>query len=625
MSYSNSFPTQRPSLNLVFNGGSDQLDSRISFSRADTPPTYAAPSAVHYWSNQKHLSSENLLTYSTAFANAAWTTNNMPAPTTGQTDPSGGTGGCILIADTTNGSHNKFQPQVVSGDLCFTVHAKPAAGTMRMMLNLYNATNDWEVFLFDLVGGTPVAASGTSSTFTNVSATQTASGNGYYKCTIKATGSITNALLALNPNATTSGLDSYGGISFAGDGTAGITVAFASLSTVGSSDYNATTSQIHREYSSTLKSVATSGQPRFEYDPAADGQSVGSGTAKGLLIEAQSSNLATYGSDLTNAAWNTLSAFIGGTAVGLDGTLSAVKLVASAGSGFYPRFRRLSLLTDTTQTFSIYVKPLEFQHLAISADGNTSCMVQYNLSGNGAITSQTGATGSVEQCGNGWFRVSFSYTTVPNAHLAITMQSSTTYQTETGNGYDGMLFAMAQLENSSHASSFIGTTSSTVTRAADSCSVAVSDFAGFADTEGSVIVEATVNSLDSGNAAAVSLANAAGTEYIKTGYEIGGATDQSVRTYVRSNSLDQAWLDAGSVSTTGSYKVGVRYEKNNVGISLNGASAVTDTVATMPIGMTTLYIGSGNSSGGNPLNANVKRIAYYSEPLSDTNLTALTS
>ena len=140
-----------------------------------------------------------------------------------------------------------------------------------------------------------------------------------------------------------------------------------------------------------------------------------------------------------------------------------------------------------------------------------------------------------------------------------------------------------------------------------------------------MIVEATVNSLDSGNAAAVSLANAAGTEYIKTGYEIGGATDQSVRTYVRSNSSDQAWLDAGSVSTTGSYKVGVRYEKNNVGISLNGASAVTDTVATMPIGMTTLYIGSGNSSGGNPLNANLKRIAYYSEPLSDANLTALSS
>ena len=166
MSISNSYPTQRPSLNLVFNGGSDQLDSRISFSRADS-----TPSAVHYRSNEKHLSSLNLLKYSTEFGNAAWNGNNVPAPTTGQTDPSGGTGGCILIADTTNGSHNKFQANAATGDLSLTVYAKPASGTMRMMLNLYNASNDWEVFLFDLVGGTPVAASGTSSTFSNVSAT----------------------------------------------------------------------------------------------------------------------------------------------------------------------------------------------------------------------------------------------------------------------------------------------------------------------------------------------------------------------------------------------------------------------------------------------------------------------
>jgi hypothetical protein len=186
-----------------------------------------------------------------------------------------------------------------------------------------------------------------------------------------------------------------------------------------------------------------------------------------------------------------------------------------------------------------------------------------------------------------------------------------------------MLIYGLQFEEGSSPSSVLLTSGSALTRASDSCLVAVSDFAGFADTSGAVIVDATVNNLNSGNAAAVSLQNAAGTEYIKIGYEIGGATDQSVRTYVRSNSADQVWLDAGSVSTTGSYRVGVRYEKNNVGISLNGASAVNDTVATMPINMTTLYIGS--SSTGNSLNANLKRIAYYSEPLSDANLTALSS
>jgi hypothetical protein len=605
MSYSDSFPQQRPTLNLDF-ANSGKLDSRLSYSRSSTGTAFSA---------EKHLSSLNLLKYSTAFDNAAWGTNNMPAPTTGQTDPSGGTGGCILIANTTNGSHNKFQSQVTSGELSFTVFAKPASGTMRMMLNLYNAANNWEVFLFDLVGGTPVAASGTSSTFSNVSATQTASGNGYYKCTIKATGSITSALVALNPNATTSGLDAYGDISFAGDNTAGITVAFASLSTVGSSDYNATTTQIHREYSSTLKSYS-SDQPRFEF--ATDGQSEGSGTAKGLLIEAQSSNLATYGSDLTNAAWNPLSAFIGGTAVGPDGTLSAVKLVASAGSGFYPRFRRLSLLTDTTQTFSIYVKPLEFQHLAISADGSTSSLVQYNLSGNGAITSQTGATGSVEQCGNGWFRVSFSYTTVPNAHLAITMQSSTTYQTETGNGYDGMLFAMAQLENSSHASSFIGTTSSTVTRAADSCSVATSSFYTGGDVS---IVSETIGG--SGNFAGCwVIKNSTGSEALQL-YKQSAAATEATDFHVYANSGGTNTVNTLITSSASAGKIAVSYGSNDVAFTASGNAVQTDTSSSSIGAVDTLIIGGITTT--NQLNGHIKRLSLYSVALSDVELQSLTS
>jgi hypothetical protein len=59
----------------------------------------------------------------------------------------------------------------------------------------------------------------------------------------------------------------------------------AQLNTTGATDYNPTTTQIHREYAATLKSVAYSGQPRFEYEPTGDR------SAKGLLIEGQSSNL----------------------------------------------------------------------------------------------------------------------------------------------------------------------------------------------------------------------------------------------------------------------------------------------------------------------------------------------
>ena len=46
MAYSDNFPATRPVFMADFaNGG--KIDPRATFSRSDTPPTYAAPSAVH--------------------------------------------------------------------------------------------------------------------------------------------------------------------------------------------------------------------------------------------------------------------------------------------------------------------------------------------------------------------------------------------------------------------------------------------------------------------------------------------------------------------------------------------------------------------------------------------------
>ena len=622
MSISNSYPTQRPSLNLVFNGGSDQLDSRISFSRADTPPTYAAPSAVHYWSNEKHLSSLNLLTYSTAFDNAAWGTNNMPAPTTGQTDPSGGTGGCILIADTTNGSHNKFQSQVTSGDLSFTVYAKPASGTMRMMLNLYNAANDWEVFLFDLVGGTPVAASGTSSTFANVSATQTASGNGYYKCTIKATGSITSALVALNPNATTSGLDAYGDLSFAGDDTAGITVAFASLSTVGSSDYNATTSQIHREYSSTLKSVSSSGQPRFEYSPA-DGQSAG--TALGLLVESQATNLQRYGSAF--ASWGSKVNLVthSNQAIAPNGELEADLLVPTSGNDYHYIFDgQASVASGTTYTFSVYLKSAGYRYVQLLARDalQPSGHVAFDLEA-GTLSASGAHTGTIESVGNGWFRASATVTatsTTTSGFLiagADSLSNSRNPQS-TGNAYDGLLAWGAQLETGSAASSLAnsGTSSSGVTRAADSCSVDLDgiladgqDVTLYAEGDfGDPAVKASnriavILQQDSGNY--INLYNGSG--YSGTGYINYGGVSQA------------DW----SGVTTGEFKAAVSAKPNSFNYAANGIAGAEDTSGTVP-NYNSLHLGEWYA-GTLQLDGTLKRVTLYGQALSSTELAALTS
>ena len=79
MAYSDNFPATRPVFMADFaNGG--KIDPRATFSRSDSPidATKAAASAVHYWSNEKHLSSENLLLDSKT-GTANWTGDSSGA------------------------------------------------------------------------------------------------------------------------------------------------------------------------------------------------------------------------------------------------------------------------------------------------------------------------------------------------------------------------------------------------------------------------------------------------------------------------------------------------------------------------------------------------------------------
>ncbi len=598
MAYSQNFPAQRPSF-MFDASNAGRIPPNMTYSRASTGS---------YFGTEKVLSSENILLQSQTL-DTTWAAVDVAAPTGSQTAPDGTSTAWLLTADSAS-SQTPYvrQSPTFSGSTQYTMVGHLKAGTASHGYISFRTQNGYSAYaLLDFSGGT-VSHAGFGD-FTGVTSSVTALGSSWFKVTLTAT-----------TGSNLSGSNVLVGIS---DGTTPVGAGYATWNSAGETMYawgiqlsstnakvydSPTTTQIAREYQTKLQTAA-SGAARFEHS-ATDGQSV----AKGILLESQSTNLATYGSDLTNAAWNPLSAFIGGTAVGPDGTLSAVKLVASAGSGLAPRFRRLSLLTDTTQTFSIYVKPLEFQHLAISADGSTACMVLYNLSGSGAITSATGATGAVEQCGNGWFRVSFSYTTTPSLHLAITMQSSTTYQTETGNGYDGMLFALAQLENQSFSSSFIGTTSSTATRAADSLSV--TDASLFNTGTGGLVVEAVVKSLNDGVAAWL---GTDGNNYHQVG-QFGSTTYPLIS---KADGVASAVLSSAAVSTGAAHKVAASWDTNDFAGCVDGGTVVTDTSGTLPA-VNKLTVGNYNAAAA-WLDGHVKRVALYNEALSDTNLQALTS
>jgi hypothetical protein len=629
MAYSDNFPAQRPS--FIFDAAnSGRIPPNATFSRPDSPinSSNAPASAVHYWSNEKHLSSENLFVQSSDF-DTTWYNQGLSAKTGGQTDPSGGTDGFTLVEDGTAAFHRLSQSPTATGELALTVYAKRNSGTRYLNLTFGSSGGGSlgsALATFDLAGGATHTANGSNSTLTNLSATQTSSGNGYYKCVFKATASasIATAQISLSDTATPVA-NNYGLVYYTGDGTSSIDVAFASLSTTGATDYNATTTQLHREYAPTLKSVSTAGQPRFEYSPT-DSASEVMGQSRGLLIEGSSTNLLAGSATIGGAYWGVVNATAQqNTAVAPDGTLTATTLVEnSAGGAKYAYSNNYTPAGSTTYTFSAFVKP----------NGRNFCMIYTNLGGasqssmfdlvTGSTSNLSGSgTNQATQCGNGWWRLSVTVTTssTTTANFQILPATDATTFDYTGNGYSGLICWGAMLEQSSFASSYIGTTSSAVTRASDSASVDLS--AINQDPIGTDIALATefrCNVVDTNFRRIAEMRRSSGSGLHKSHQVYNGTAYSYATDTSGTNQVLKSIVSLGDSS----HKLVSTQSGASAFAAGDGVAGNTKTSTAEDMVYDRLYIGS-DGAGVRQLDGHISRIALYGNSISETNATALSS
>ena len=613
MSLSQNYPDIRPLwMNDYANAG--VIDPRCSFARSDS-----TPSNVHYWSSEDHLSSENLLLQSSDF-DTSWSKQGLATPTGGQSDPAGGTDGFTLVEDSNGGYHRVFQSMSQTGDLALTVYAKQTTGTRYLILTLFNASNDYEAAVFDLAGGAAATSSGSSSTYTSVSTSQTASGDSYYKCVLKATGTVTTVSLSLNNSASAGGINSSGLDGYAGDGSSSIDLAFASLSSVGGTDYQPTTTQIHREYAATLKSVAYSGQPRFEYEPTGDR------SARGLLIEGQATNLQRYGNAV--GSWNlkphmTITA---DAAVAPDGSLTAQSVVPTAISQIhYILDTSVSFTSGTTYTSSVFVKSAGYRYIQFGGGSSAfgaSAFVNFDLT-DGSYTA-TGMTATATAVGNDWWRLTVTATATATAtegfYLSyVTSKSASRAGHATGDGYSGYLLFGFQTESGSFASSLVNTGTSSSTRTADSLSVATADI-GYTGGPVSAVVEVGSGILGpSPRLFSLSSSSQENADVVRNGNPADASDNWNL--YTESQNVTQVLIDAPSSGAA--TKVAVSLETDNYKICAGGGVVTTDTSGVMPK-IQTLHVGNRYTTG-RTANGTIKRIALYPEALTDTELQALTS
>ena len=182
-----------------------------------------------------------------------------------------------------------------------------------------------------------------------------------------------------------------------------------------------------------------------------------------LLQEPQRTNTATYSEDLTNGVWDKTNVSItSNNIVSPDGTQNADRVTRTNTSSTY--FYNSNTSTSSNRANSIFLKKGTIDQATILGNSYSSgTYATFNLS-NGTIINSAGCTPFIEQYNDGWYRCGIIQTNGVNYVLLVTLNGYTN-ETVTNGEY---LYAWGgQSELGGFPTSYIPTTSATVTRAAN--------------------------------------------------------------------------------------------------------------------------------------------------------------
>jgi hypothetical protein len=367
-----------------------------------------------------------------------------------------------------------------------------------------------------------------------------------------------------------------------------------------------------------LIQAAASGVPRFDYDPA-------TGESLGLLIEDARTNLMTWSEQISNAAWEKSGdvTVIANDGISPDGNTTANKIIIQSG-GTTGRVLRRGL--GTNGNCSLYVKAAGFDYLggeANTAPNNGFPNFCVNLI-TGQCSSNDGAfVVSAQNVGNGWWRVVLTANFGSNAlFLAPRHNFSNGVNGVVGaDGVKGIYIWGVQLEAGPFPTSYIPTTSSAVTRAADSASISGSNFSSwFNQTEGTTFCSFKAAGSTSGFYENV------------FSYATGITSGQQALYRNASNNIGYGALGVGVPIVTLSSWSGINYKavgaykaNSNIGLGINGILSVSSS-STTPATSNRLGIGEGyNQININKYNGTIARLAYYPVRLSNITLQTLTT
>jgi hypothetical protein len=501
-----------------------------------------------------------------------WTSQDETTVTANSTTAPNGT----LTADTvtpTAVNTDHYRGIVLSsqvGELTAFIYVKPN-GYNFFDWGIWNGSQYLVRATFDLVNLT--------YTFTNAgTATIESVGNGWLKCGISGSNASLSTIALYYRVRPTGGA---GG--FTGNGTSGAFIWGAQLN-IGSTakDYQKTETRLNI--------------PRLDYS---------NGTCPSLLVEPQRTNLVTYSNDLTNSIWTKVrSTITANDTTSPDGTQNADKITLDSGTNI--KFLEQTQLQNGTYTQSVYAKAgtHNFLQLLVGSDATPYC--NFDLV-NGTY-SASGCTASITAVGNGWFRCVMTYSTTIGDVVYLFAVNSLSSARASSTSSTGYYYIWGfQLEAGSYSTSYIPTTSASVTRNADVISkTGISSLIG--QTEGTLFFDIVFP--QNTTPSYIGISDGATSNRLILGCEFG-----TFFTFGYGYSTLPL-----SINTP--YKIALAYNSTNMKIYANG-SLIATVLGSVPSGMNRFAFDSGGNT--QHLIASVKSAALWKTKLSDTQLAQLTT
>ena len=356
--------------------------------------------------------------------------------------------------------------------------------------------------------------------------------------------------------------------------------------------------------------ATSSGAPRFDHDPVTL-QSLG------LLIEEERTNLLTYSEQFDTVAWQKA---LGGSIIpnaitSPNGSQTADKLVGGSETNWFTIVQSPTVTVGAEYAGSIYAKAGGFRYLRLlDSQGVNSYFDLETGTSNQSLS-------SMEDVGNGWYRCLWTVTTnaTPYNYRLYVTDNNTGVQ-PTGDGVKGVFIWGAQLEAGSFPTSYIPTTGSAVTRAADVASIEGTNFSSwYNDLASTLYIEAPDFPPYGNNANGTFVyisSEAINAISTRDGIKFGtGSPATNTRVFVTEAGSNQA-----SGQTTEGNKFTVAVSENDFNYTVDGTSIGTDNTVVMPTGMDRLAI-----TPYGPGRAHISRLSYFPTRKSDEDLIKLTT